>query len=180
MRTMRDRKREPVEWGIADQFARWTTRAAVNRRPGGATQYAVNAELDSLDFDRVFDRSLGAIEPKEFGDWHAESVRKLMNNEPALSYAWAAKNIAIYLKVTCYLAGFGRDGLKDVMHPPFDRPLLEAVVRQPPWNMKGGLVALKDIDEDSYHIIISMMKIRAKSLGCTLFEVEQLWSPPST
>ena len=170
---MKDREREPVEWSIADQFARWATRAAVNRRPGGATQYTVNAELDSLDFDRVFDRSLGAIEPKEFGDWHAESVRKLMDNEPALSYAWAAKNIAIYLKVTCYLAGFGRDGLKNVMHPPFDGPLLKAVIH-------GNPVALKHIDEERYYLVLALMRVNAQKLGCTLFEVEQLWSPPST
>ena len=176
---MRDKSLEPVTWGIADKFARWATRAAVNRRPGGATQYAVNAELDSLYFDRVFDRSLGAIEVEEFEDWHAESVRDLMGHHSSLSYAWAAKNIAIYFKVTCYLAGFGRDGLKNVMHPPFDGPLLEAVIRQPPWNVTGNLVALKNIDKDRYDLIISMMKIRAKSLGCTLFEVEQLWSPPT-
>ena len=173
---MRDKAREPVGWGIADQFARWATRAAVSRRPGGAPQYAVNAELDSLNFDHVFDRSLEEIEVEEFNKWHIASVKNLREKHPALSYAWAAKHIAIYLKVTCYLAGFGRDGLKDVMHPPFDGRLLKALSKESP-NIVP--VALKSINSKRYYDIIFEMYEIADKRGCTLFEVEQLWSPPT-
>ena len=159
-----------------------TTRAAMNSgfpRGVSKSQSAVNARLDSLDFDCVFDRSRGEIESEEFNRWRAESVKTLREEHPALSYAWAAKHIAIYLKVTCYLAGFGRDGLKDVMHPPFDGPLLAAVRNQPLSKIRREL-PLRKIDEECYWEIISEMRQRSHELGCTLFEVEQLWSPPST
>lgn len=160
---MRDKEREPVAWGIANQFARWATRNAVHDRrkeeEGGVdtSQCAVNARLDSICWDRVFDRSLGAIEPEDFEDWHAESVKKLVDGQPALSYGWAAKHIAIYLKVTCYLAGFGRDGLKNVIHPPFDGILLKAVIEPP--------LALQSVNKESPAGLLSS---RAFSLYSTM------------
>ncbi len=177
---MRDEKVEPLVWGIADQFARWATRAAVNSgMPQGVSksQSAVNTRIDLIDFDRIFDRSLGEFDHYEFDRWHAESVNKLMDDQPVLGYARAAKHIAIYLKVTCYLADFGRDGLKDVMHPPFDGILLNSLSQDPSWAFRSNL-RLTDINESvHYLLIISNMREIADKHGCTLFEVEQFWSP---
>lgn len=182
---MRDREREPVEWGIADQFARWATRNAVHDRrkeeAGGVdtSQCAVNARLDSIDFARVFDGSLGAISDEDFEAWHVKSVELLMGNDPNLSYAWAAKYIAIYLKVTCYLAGFGREGLKDAMYPPFDRELFKALSRETIWkDVPSGLGLTHIATRKDYDDIIQRMMFIASQHRCTLFEVDQFWSPP--
>ena len=88
--------------------------------------------------------------------------------------------IAIYLKTTCYLAGYGRDGLDQVIHPPLDNILmvnLRREFRHHP-GIAPGLNRFSSIgvmDADDYRAIIASCRLIADEMGCSLFEVEQRW-----
>ena len=133
---MLDRSNESTRWQIAHTFAQWATRAAVQsqgrQKNFKKDQAAVNSYTDAVDFNRPFDRSLGSIGADEFSDWRGGQVRRLMSCHENINVGWAAKMIAIYLKVTCYLSGFGREGLDSVIHPPFDSNLMERIAERNP------------------------------------------------
>ena len=207
---MLDRSNESTRWQIAHTFAQWTTRAAVQsqgrHRNFKKDQAAVNSYIEAVDFNRPFDRSLGSIGEDEFSDWHSEQVRRLMSCHENINVGWAAKMIAIYLKVTCYLSGFGRECLDSVIHPPFDSNLMEGIAEHN-YQTFGNLMStlqgeisqeqydaamrnseevrrnlsnarIRDIDDTFYwEVLIPACEQAAESLNCTLIEVEQLWTP---
>ena len=194
-RELLDRNVEPLRWQIAHSFAQWATQSAVRSQGRGTTfpksQENVNAYLNDVDLDRLFDRSLGLIESIEFNDWHTEQIAKLQACHPNISVGWAAKMIAVYLKTTCYLAGFGRDGLDSVIHPPFDNILMMQIGEHLDSNnivvscRDGSQISdfkwvsnirIKDTDDATYRCLVALCKIVASNLDCTLFEVEQLWT----
>ena len=186
---MLNRNIEPVMWEIAHEFARWATRAAVaaGRKDGGGcpiqSREEVDAALDIVDFDPLFDTNLGFIDSREFNAWYIQAVVGLIEWEQRLNVGWAAKIIAIYLKTTCYLAGFGREGLKNVIHPPIDNGLINGLKRESWTNPdiqqflkllpRTGIIS--KIDAETYPIYIKVFKLVAQEQGCTLFEVEQFW-----
>ncbi len=210
-RELLDRNIEPVRWQIAHSFAQWTARAATqsqgtrDRFPN--KQKEINGYLGTVEFDSLFDMSLGTIEKDEFNEWHVAQVNNLMNCHPNINVGWAAKMIAVYLKTTCYLAGFGRDGLDTVIHPPFDNKLMRNMGEYAHQSLVDSIESLKDVDADLYEIafrnldgflsarredmstrikdvdedfywqvLIVTCESVAEQLGCTLFEVEQLWT----
>ena len=88
--------------------------------------------------------------------------------------------IAIYLKTTCYLAGYGRDGLDQVMHPPLDNILIGNLRREFGHHPKiaVGLNRFRSIggmDTDDYRAMIASCRLIADEMDCSLFGVEQLW-----
>ena len=187
---MLDRKQEPVKWNITHRFALWTTRAAMR----GWSHGNVSRALEAVDFDQLLNTNCGRINREQFTKWHKSEIRKLKRLEfttkggrsKSLNVGWAAKMIAIYLKTTCYLAGFGREGLAAVMHPPIDNYLREILLNQMSnfadagaARIRDGLGAatsISDIDEMSYDRIIEACRLLANRRGCTLFEVEQYWT----
>ena len=176
---MIDRRSEPVEWRIAHNFARWTVPSALSRAPV-RDHKKIRAALDVVSFDPLFDTGMGAIDRREFDDWHAEQVSELINHESQLTYGWAAKIIAVYLKTTCYLAGFGREGLRDVIHPPIDRELMKALRRNPWKNSQIKPLLPREpnitaIDETAYLKIMIAFTLISAEEKCRLFEVEQFW-----
>lgn len=133
-----------------------------------------------VQFCCLFDRRLGPIAEEEFANWHAEAVYTLRDFERPLSVGWAAKMIAIYLKTTCYLAGYGRDGLERVIHPPLDNTLMGNLRREFGYypEIAVGVNRFRGIgvmDSDNYHAIIASCRLIADEMGCSLFEVEQPW-----
>ena len=180
-----DGNNKQVKWEITHQFARWATLSAF-RIPGAPIKSGkdVYAALDVVDFNPLFDTGMGPINGKEFMEWHTDAVSKLMKWDARLNVGWAAKIIAIYLKTTCYLAGFGREGLKDVIHPPIDN-LLIANLKKHPWkepkitqflSLFPNAGIIKRIDEDIYPIIMKIFELIACECNCTLIEIEQFWS----
>ena len=182
---MLDQNAYPVKWQIADQFGKWTTQSAMR----GWNQENVNAALAIVDFGQLFDVRLGRIDESEFTEWHDREIRKLTGLEfktkegkiQNLNVGWAAKMLAIYLKTTCYLAGFGRDGLAAVIHPPIDNYLIHNLTQAfgrldgvPPANQ----FRIKDIDGTMYANIIRECRriAAAQNPPCTLFEVESFWT----
>ena len=172
-----------VRWTIAHNYARWTTRAAVNRGPVRSADN-VNRAIDHIiDFAYVLDHSRGPIEKADFDDWHHKQVDKLLEEfrHKKLTYGWAAKMIAIYLKTTCYLSGFGRPELEDAIHPPIDNiSVTELRKCYKNTEITARLKVFRTITDvrtlQQYQEIIQACDLARKRLGCPLFEVEQLFT----
>ena len=192
-RDLLDWNAEPVRWQIAHQFALWATCAAVRsqgqkkEKRFDAKQRDVNRYLSPVEFDidTLFNKELGSIGSDEFNEWHVQQINRLKECHTNISVGWAAKMIAVYLKTTCYLSGFGRDGLDEVIHPPFDTKL-RSVMREYVRMVCGEELYEEvkpyldrhyaDIDVKDYERIFDICKVLAKWRNCTPFEVEQLWT----
>ena len=183
---MLDRSIYPDKWKIADQFGKWTAQSAMR----GWSQDSVNSAFAVVDFARLFDKGLGPISDREFTEWHDQEIRRLTGREfrtqndkiQKLNVGWAAKMLAIYLKTTCYLAGFGRDGLAAVIHPPIDNKLIRNLTQA--FGRLNGVppahqFRIKAIDGAIYAgIIRECRRIAAvQNPPCTPFEVESFWTP---
>ena len=92
--------------------------------------------LDGVAFSKVLDSSLGPIRCRDFNEWHTGQTEDLCERaKPALPpkwveaqgpqfpVGWGAKMINVFLKTAVYAGGLGREGLRDVLHPPLDNGL---------------------------------------------------------
>ena len=181
---MFNRENEPTRWCISHEFARWATQSAL-RNPGAPIKgrEKIYSALADVDFDSLFAPDLGPISSEEFNLWHRKAVSKLVTREPKLSVGWAAKIIAIYLKTTCYLSGFGREGLDSVIHPPIDRVLMDNLKSQS-WkalSIKNDLSLFKSIsgtNAETYDRIIKVFELIAKERNWPpCLRVEQFFRP---
>ena len=184
-------KDEPVKWHIADTFGHWTAQSAMR----GHSQENVDCALSLLDFYPLFDTGLGRIEKAHFERWHTSAIRVIQRLElrdtkgspkDPMPFGWAAKMIAVYLKTTCYLAGFGREHLDNVIYPPIDRYLVrnlkdefgelpQLVDGLPSFNPgDGGISGLSEAD---YFACIKSCERVAHNQECKLIEVEKFWTP---
>ena len=183
---MLDWREEPVKWQIANRFGYWTARSAMR----GWSQENVNGTLGKLDWATLFDTGLGRIEQGEFDQWHLNATRNIQGialqdgkgNPKSMPFGWAAKMVAIYLKTTCYLDGFGRDNLDYLIHPPLDNKLVDNLRRkfgESPHLVQGlrSFSSIEGLSEVDYHACIESCQRIAGHLGCRLFEVEQFWTP---
>ena len=104
-----------------------------------------------------------------------------MRSQPKLCAGWAAKILNVYLKTAVYLAGLGRPGLVESIHPPLDSGLwagLQTRFADKPAILKRTHKAsrIKDLCEyDDYAEAITGCRMAAAEMGCSLIEVEQLW-----
>ena len=178
----REIRLSPPLWAITREFARWTAYSALRSGSPVKSREDVLAALDAVSFKRLFDKGYGPIDKAEFSAWHTETVSAMLDFDSRLTVGWAAKMIAVYLKTTCYLAGFGRDGLSLVIHPPIDNILIKNLRRQfwaSPNIMRGldRFTTIRDMDFEDYAAIIEACELAAEELGYTLFEVEQFFMP---
>ena len=98
-----------------------------------------------------------------------------------LPIGWSAKLVNVFLKTTSYVGDLGREGLRDVLHPPLDTGLrkgLREYFRNRP-DMLKTVVAFRTISGircyAEYRTAIKGCCAAAKVLGCSaLIEVEQL------
>jgi hypothetical protein len=65
----------------------------------------------------------------KFTRWHETVVEKLCD-DTAESAGWAAKILNMLTKVEVYLSGRGHPELKDLIHPPIDNGLIDAVIEE--------------------------------------------------
>ena len=184
---MLDRHEEPLKWLIADGFGHWTAQSAMR----GWNQGNVDSALSQIDFDPLFDTGLGRIEKEYFERWHAtviQDVQKLEmtdkdgNPKATMPFGWAAKMIAIYLKTTCYLSGFGRENLDNVIHPPIDNGLvrnLKSEFKRSPQLLEGlqAFGSIGGLNVVAYYACIETCRRIANEQDCKLVEVEQFWTP---
>ena len=183
---MLHRKEEPVKWQIADRFGYWTAQSAMR----GWSQENVDCALGQLDCDLLFDTGLGRIAKGDFDRWHAKATRDIQRialkdrkgNPKSMPFGWAAKMVAIYLKTTCYLAGFGREHLDNMVHPALDNNLVRNLREEfqgSPHLVQGlqSFSGIGSLSETDYHACIESCKLITDQLGCKLIEVEQFWTP---
>jgi hypothetical protein len=136
-----------------------------------------------MDFGPVVQSSRGPIGCEEFEDWHTATLLSLGEVEPRLQgkIGWAAKIMNVYLKTCAYVGDQGRPNLRSCLHPPIDEGLWSGVanrLREYPQIIEDThcVTRINDIDSvDIYKRIIRGLRAAAVVLGCSLFEVEQLW-----
>ena len=158
---------------IAHQFGRWTAYSAL-RTPGKfiKKKERVLKALDAVDFDSLFEPNRTMTQPK-FDKWHREAVAKMrhairISNREIFDIGHAAKAIAVYLKTVCYLANYGSDNLRAVIHPPFDRNSMDSLGLE-------GPVYLDKYSE--YEKRVAEARRIAEEKGCSPIELEQFWTP---
>ena len=154
-------------------FSQWVASCAVNPD--------IYRALDGVDFDSLFSARAERISANEFDRWHQAAVAELCSILPGLGVGWAAKAINECLKTRCYLGGYGRDGLSEVIHPPIDDGLTRGLKRE--------FARVPDIRRDldqvpemrdmnayaDYERLIGICKRVARISGCSLLESEQFW-----
>lgn len=175
---------EQVRDAIVEQFARWTAVSALRSGAPIKSADAICRVIDNLKADVVFDTSLGPLSVEEFDAWHEVEVGRAMECEPRLEgqVGWAAKILNVYLKTRVYVAGQGRWGAIDAIHPPVDSGLWRGVRSEfsgrPHILSKTHCVAkIKDISNYStYQRLIEGFREVANLGRCRLIEVEQYWA----
>ncbi len=160
-------------------FAEWTAFSATRSGCPVKSRNAVYPLIRSPKNDFVFEGK--EISASEFNRWHEESTLAIRTAAPVLPVGWAAKLINIYLKTMVYLAGAGRPGLIQYIHPPIDNGLWAGIrskyAHSPNIISKTHIVnRIKENDTyDKYRTIIEGCRLIAKERGCLLIEVEELW-----
>jgi len=121
------------------------------------------------------------MEQKEFDAWHKQAVEDMIKDDGRLVVGWAVKLLNVYLKTYAYVGDGGRPVLRGCLHPPIDGGLWrgirnrfgeskEIISRTHCVNTIGAIG-----NYETYQIIIDGLQRAAQELGCSLFEVEQLW-----
>lgn len=174
---------------IVRRYAEWTALSALRSGAPVKSRVHIYPPLRKVQFGQVLTESIGTIDADEFEHWHRDAVRQLSRDlevhtgEP-VCVGWSAKLVNIYLKTAAYVAGRGRSGLHELLHPPIDAGLW-AGIRDCCGDDAGILerthcvTRIKDIVDydEHYSRIIAGCRAVAARLGCTLIEVESLWRP---
>jgi hypothetical protein len=168
----------PLRERLVTDFARWVASCAV---PAFSPE-EIYVALDSVDFMPLFQSSLGSIGAEEFRAWHEAAIAEMQDAQPKFNVGWAAKILNEYLKTKCYVGGYGRDGLVDVIHPPIDNGLMiglrnkfsgDSDLRQ----QLGSLEKMSGLDSYAkYDELIQVCGRVARVSGCSLLESEQFWA----
>ena len=186
---------------ILVEYAKWTALSAVKAGSPIKALKPVYRLLAGVAFSRVLNPSLGRIPRKEFNEWHRCETNALCARAKPLPprwveahscsefpVGWSAKLINVYLKTAAYVGDLGREGLRDVLHPPLDNRLKARLVKcfreYPKIRDAVNFPSITAIATyEKYEIIIDDgCRAAAEVLGCSLFEIEQLWStdaPPN-
>ena len=170
-----------IREALVTDFARWVASCAVGPDAPVVSQEDIYRALDAVDFAPLFDRRMGRMGLGEFGAWHRSAVAGMREASPALNVGWAAKVLNEYLKTKCYVGGYGRDGLAEVIHPPIDdgltRGLREAFGSDA--RLKAQLDSLAPMGNmdtyDEYEALIRVCGQIAGIANCSLLESEQFW-----
>ena len=168
----------PLRERLVTDFARWVSSCAVSAFP----PEEVYAALDTVDFTPLFQSDLGPIGAEEFRAWHESAIAEMQDAQPKFNVGWAAKILNEYLKTKCYVGGYGRDGLVDVIHPPIDNGLMlglrnefsgDSDLRQ----RLDSLEKMSGLDTYAkYDELIQVCGRVARVSGCSLLESEQFWA----
>jgi hypothetical protein len=169
----------PKRKKIVHDFAKWTALSALRSGSPLKSQKQVYDLIEKANLAALFDPT-HTIDQTEFDQWHEKTVLAFCEMEPALNMnsqvGWAAKIVNVYLKMRVYLAGEGRKGLVEVIHPPIDNRLqkgLKQAFPNRPWKIKR----IKDIRsyQDDYFPFIQECRSLAKEEGCLPIELECYW-----
>lgn len=161
-------------------YAKWTALSALRSGAPVKSREVIYPLLDAVEFDVVLNSSK-EISTLEFDAWHERETKELSDRESRLQIGWSAKLINVYLKTAAYVGELGRQGLRDVLHPPIDGGLRDGFEQHfgkdsDIFTKTFRVKTIKGItDYAIYREIIDGCEEAAKELGCLLIEVEQLW-----
>ncbi len=171
---------------VCESFARWAALSALRSGSPVKSRQDIYPLIARQHFQQLLDEDRGPIAADEFERWHRGQIHRIQEKEGRLPVGWAAKLLNVYLKVRVYLAGEGRSGLVDLIHPRIDGGLrrglrgrfgdCDAIISK-----TNAVKAIKRIDTyELYSTIIDGCRLAADALGCKLIEVEQLWRGADT
>lgn len=162
---------------IIDRFARWAAASAARQgsKVRGRKWYHA---IDNIDFTPLLRNK--RISREEFDRWHRREVKKL-DKTTGSGIGWAAKILDMVTKVKVYLASLGPPELTELIHPPIDNFLIDAVKDK--YRGCADIVKLCSIGKpisslkryEDYLRVIDGLRIVADKEGCSLFEVECFW-----
>ena len=183
---------------ILVEYAKWTALSAVRTGAPIRDRETVYRLLDGVTFAEV----LSGEPESSFDCWHQRATEALCcrankhlrdvaletGQDPAdFPVGWSAKLINVFLKTAVYAGGLGREGLRDVLHPPLDnglrRGLIEHFRDQPDMVKKVDFRAIRHITDyapaaaakpPAYLTVIEGCRVAAEKLDCSLIEVDQL------
>jgi hypothetical protein len=127
------------------------------------------------------------VSPAAFSTWHQREVEGLAA-ATGVPIGWAAKMVNMLTKVHVYIACRGDASLHALIHPPVDNLLVDAVKDEFP--LEGSeRAANTEIRElcslgkpisgvtsyGQYLEVIRGLTLASQRLGCTIFELEELW-----
>jgi len=170
----------PQRETIVKTFAEWAAFSATRSGCPIKSKEDVYPLIRFPDYNSIFDGKK-QITQEEFDKWHYNNTLRTHKKDERLPVGWAAKLINVYLKVRVYIAGEGRPGLIECIHPPIDNGLLSGIKNAYPNNPeiigKTHIVSrIKEITTyDIYKTIIEGCRLIAQRRGCYLIEVEELW-----
>lgn len=163
---------------IVTDFARWVASCAVF----SVSSEEVYVALDAVDFTPLFRDDLGPISPEDFRAWHEAAIVEMRKAQPNLNVGWAAKILNEYLKTKCYVGGYGRDDLSNVIHPPIDNGLILGLQNEFSGDPDLGrrldsLEKMSGLDTYAkYSELIQVCERVARMSDCSLLESEQFWA----
>ena len=170
-----------IREALVTDFSRWVASCAVRSNAPVRSKDAIYDALDAVDFSPLFKIELGRIESAEFRSWHKAAIARMQKSEPRLNVGWAAKILNEYLKTKCYVGGYGREGLAEVIHPPIDNGLITGLRNEfgdnPDLSSQlGSLERMNSLDTyDKYDALIRICGRVAGLSNCSLLESEQFW-----
>lgn len=137
--------------------------------------------LRGSTFSQLLSPPGSGIDQREFDEWHKRAVDDMIKDDGRLVVGWSAKLLNVYLKTYAYVGDGGRPGLRCCLHPPIDGGLWrgirnrfgdhnEIISETHCVNTIGAIGTY-----ETYRRIIGGLRLAAQELGCSLFEVEQLW-----
>ena len=168
----------PLRERLVTDFARWVASCAIP----SVSPEDVYAALAAVDFAPLFRVELGPIGAEEFRAWHESAIAEMQDAQPKFNVGWAAKILNEYLKTKCYVGGYGRDGLSDVIHPPLDNGLMLGLRNEfssdPDLRQRlDSLEKMSGLDTYAkYDELIKVCERVARMSGCSLLESEQFWA----
>lgn len=177
---------------IVRRYAEWTALSALRSGAPVKSREHIYPALRKVQFGQVLNEPIGAIDAEEFEQWHRRAVHQLSHDLEVCSgrtvcVGWSSKLVNIYLKTAAYVAGRGRSGLHELLHPPIDAGLWVGI--RSFCSDDAGILErthcvtrIKDIVDydEHYSRIIAGCRAVAAQLGCALIEVDSLWRPDAT
>lgn len=167
---------------ILEDYAKWTAFSATRSGSPLKSRGDVYPLIEAINFGAILTLGRGPIGEEEFSQWHRVNAAALHERRSEMPIGWTTKLININLKTMVYVAGEGRPGLVDLIHPPIDNGLWDGILQQYGGNRRDiieqacAVRRIRDIATyDTYGTIIAGCRLVAADLGCRLIEVEQLW-----
>jgi hypothetical protein len=161
---------------IVHDFAKWTALSALQSGSPLKSRAQVYRLIEECADLPVLFIPKAPIDEGEFDQWHKGTVFAFCEAVAHLPVGWAAKIVNVYLKTRVYLAGEGREGLVQSIHPPVDTSLqngLKAQYPERPWR-KMTIGSIRSYPDDYMPFIWECRRI-AQEEGCLPIEVEWYW-----